>query len=922
MDVAAAGAGGALLFTGEPGIGKSRLVDAAVAGAADAGMAVARARADELETRRPFRAIANALGVGPDTADPLRRPVADLLARGPTTADAVDVVDAVIGLVDDLCDRAPMALALDDLQWADDGTLLVLQHLVRRTPDRPLLIVGACRPTPQPAGLARLARDLTSAGHPPRAVDPLVAAEVDDLLRSILGVDPGPRLRRQAEGAGGNPFYVTELVAALRSSGSLVDRGADVDVDTAGSPVARALTTILELSFLTPGTQDLLRAASVLGSTFSVRELALATGEPVAALAPRLREAMATGLLREEGEQLAFRHDLIREALYDDLPVSMRQGLHLDVADALLGAGASALDVAEHVVRGASPGNAVALERLRQAADEATVRAPAIAIDLLQRAVDLFDPTDGGRDELRMDLAIALETAGRADEAAAIAAELLQRRQPPLLEAKARFAVARQLGGEGRVDDGVRAAALAAAVVDLPPRQRVRIVSAASSLPLNGALDLARSEAAALEAPRLEREHPDEMARASATYTLAVIDFLRGRFGSAAERAAQARVGGEPAPDVRMAAGWRHHAEAAHLLLGQALHAVDRVDEATQALRGVRRAATVGFGDLAVASQSLTVSHGWMLGAWDDAATEFDALADLCTELDRRAPMVAVAAGGRALIALHRGEGPAVHDALGFAVGSERPHTAHLVGLARALLAEADAGPAAALEILVAAWQLATSAGVVSACQHLAADLVRLARAEGDDAWAADAGAVMDAMASANPGAVTLHGIALRCHGLRTDDPDRLVEAAEVLRVSPRPLVRAYAAEDAGDALGRASDGDGDRAAARAWFDEALAGYAELHAVWDAARAAARMRALGMRRGTREARARPKTGWAALTNGERAVVDLVADGLSNPEVAARLYLSRHTVKRHLANAMQKLAISSRRELRDLRRSPG
>ena len=74
------------------------------------------------------------------------------------------------------------------------------------------------------------------------------------------------------------------------------------------------------------------------------------------------------------------------------------------------------------------------------------------------------------------------------------------------------------------------------------------------------------------------------------------------------------------------------------------------------------------------------------------------------------------------------------------------------------------------------------------------------------------------------------------------------------------------------------------------------------------------MRALGVRQGSREARKRPTTGWEALTRGERAVVELVAEGLSNPEVAERLFLSRHTVKRHLSNAMVKLGIASRVEL--------
>jgi DNA-binding CsgD family transcriptional regulator len=165
-------------------------------------------------------------------------------------------------------------------------------------------------------------------------------------------------------------------------------------------------------------------------------------------------------------------------------------------------------------------------------------------------------------------------------------------------------------------------------------------------------------------------------------------------------------------------------------------------------------------------------------------------------------------------------------------------------------------------------------------------------------------------MAAANPGAVTLRGIELRCRGLRDDDPAVLVEAATVLRESGRSLDRARAGEDAAEALARRGQVDD----ARRWFDEVFAIYQGLEATWDMSRIAARLRALGIRRASHDSRKRPKHGWEALTRSERVVVDLVAEGLSNPEVAERLYLSRHTVKRHLANAMLKLDITSRREL--------
>ena len=90
--------------------------------------------------------------------------------------------------------------------------------------------------------------------------------------------------------------------------------------------------------------------------------------------------------------------------------------------------------------------------------------------------------------------------------------------------------------------------------------------------------------------------------------------------------------------------------------------------------------------------------------------------------------------------------------------------------------------------------------------------------------------------------------------------------------------------------------------------------YHQLGATWNIGQAGARMRAVGIRRGSRGVRDRPTSGWEALTPSELSVVELVASGLSNPEAADRLFLSRHTVKAHVSSALTKLGMSSRVEL--------
>ena len=137
-----------------------------------------------------------------------------------------------------------------------------------------------------------------------------------------------------------------------------------------------------------------------------------------------------------------------------------------------------------------------------------------------------------------------------------------------------------------------------------------------------------------------------------------------------------------------------------------------------------------------------------------------------------------------------------------------------------------------------------------------------------------------------------------------------LLAAVAAYRRDPRPLLLAEALEDAALALVRA----GRVAEARSLMEEAIAGYERLGARRDIARVLAALRTIGVRRGRRGPRQRPKKGWNSLTETERRVVQLVVEGLSNAKVGERLFISRRTVETHLSHVFAKLRISSRREL--------
>jgi DNA-binding CsgD family transcriptional regulator len=897
---AVGGEGATVLICGEAGIGKTRLVDHTLAAAAELGMATQRARAEEFDGRRPFRAMAAALGITSDAAEAERRELAQLLAGNQPDQTEPRLVEAMVAVVEKLCAAGPVVLALDDLHWADGSTLRVLDRLARTAAQLPLLVCAAFRPAPRPPELARLLRAHAVRGGVTIELEPLQAPDLRMLLSSLLAVAPGPRLVAQAAATGGNPFYVTELVAALQATGALTATETTAEVDAVDLPPALRLTVLLELAHLSEDTQHLLGTASVLGSRFTVSDLALVLDSNAVALAPRLGEAISARVLVDEGAALAFRHDLVRNAIYEDVPLALRKSIHLHIAHTLAAAGTAPLELAEHFIRGASPGDAMALDWLQRAANQATVRAPTIAAELLERAADLFDPDDPGRDSLLADWTISVEALGRVREAEAMCTELLGRRQPAVTEAKLRLCLGRMLIRRGRSEDSARQCTLAEQIEGLDPAQRARVLVTSSQLPLLGlSLDLTLAEDRARRGRELAREYGDEVSLATADFTLAMVSFLRGRFLECVELAARARVTGEGSPDARVYRGGQTVHQYARLVLAQAWLHLDKVAEGREATRTSRRAAIeLGFEAFAIHASAVIVWNEFMLGSWDDATTEFDALVDLSAEAEERSQFVASATGARALIALHRGQHQVAAAVLA---------TTEVAGAATAY---APALARAAFEALCVGWDRSADSGVVSTLQHLAPDLVRLARLHGDHERARQAYESVAAIAAANPGAVTLRGLELRCRGLRDDDPVVLVEAATVFRESCRPFDRAQACEEAAEALARTGQADG----ARQWFDEALALYQALEATWDMSRITARLRALGVRRASRDARKRPKHGWEALTRSERAVVDLVAEGLSNPEVAERLYLSRHTVKRHLANAMLKLDITSRREL--------
>jgi len=770
-------------------------------------------------------------------------------------------------------------IGVDDLQWADPSSLLTIGAVARRMAGLPVALIGCLRPLPHSTDLDRLTGVLEAAGARQIGLAPLADGPVRDLVADAVAAEPGPALLAEAAGAGGNPLFVTELVGALLQEGT------------------------------------------VLGSSFSLTDLATITDSSALELSVALADAVRAGVVEDDGPRLRFRHDLIRDAVYEDLPRGVRLGLHREAGQRLAAAGASALQVAEHLARAAAPGDAEAIQWLTQAAREAVATSPAGAASLLARAIGLMDPADPGRDTLLAEQAGILTWAGRQAEAEAICRALLSRDHDPAVTAGTRMCLGYALLNSGRAGEALREFehAVGSAAPGSAELADARAYESFARVSL-GDLDGARSAAAAAQsAPTPTSGRQD--APASMT-PLALTDEQRTSVAMnsqalAAQLRGDLRLAMQTADDLAGRAG-RSPDRQRHTYPGAPVHGLilielDRLDEARSTLQaGMRHAEDRGLQVHLPPYQVYLALALFTAGDWDDALAEAQAGLELAEEVGQHYASV-FGRIVRSLVLLHRNDlGGARHAAdaadAELAVAGPR-YRSHWAQWARALILEADGQADEAYGILAGCWDWCAQHGLAGEYRVLGPDLIRLALAHGDRDRAQAAAAAVTWLAEKNQ-VPSLAGAALRCQGLAGDDPETLGAAVDAYQPGARPFELAGACEDTGAAFAR----HGDLGRARPLLEQALTIYERLDAGRDLARAEAVLREAGIRRGRRGPRGRPQFGWASLTPAEQAVASLVADGLSNPQIGARMYISGRTVQSHLAHVFAKLDIASRAQL--------
>ena len=915
LDWAAGGRLAVALIEGEAGIGKTRLLTRALEDARSRRMQVVAGRAEELEQTRPFGLIARALGCTGSPADPRRAGIAALLATGDggqgTLTVSSDpglqfqVVDALTDLAEDLAGDQPLVIGVDDLQWADPSSLLTLATMGRRLAYAPVALIGCFRPAPAAAELQRAAGSLAQAGALHLTLGPLAEDAVASLVAETVGAPPGPGLLAEVAGAAGNPLFVTELLAAMAEEGTLRVTGGQAEAAGMTLPPTLRLTILRRVSFLPGGTLQALQAASLLGAGFSVTDLSVVTGRPAAGLAGVLMEAVRARVLEDDGAQLRFRHDLIRDAVYEDLPVSMRRALHREAGQRLAAVGAPALQVAGQLARGAVTGDTEAITWLVTAARETAPRSPEVAAGLLGQAAELMLPGDPGRDRLLAELAGTLIWT-RVTDAETACRALLDRHHDPAADGPARIVLGHALVGQGRAAEGLAELERAQQAPGLTGTERARAQSWAAIARLSLG-DLTGAAAAAGQARSAAAAAGDPLAESMAMLALADAAEWGGHLSGALETIDEAVRLADESP-ARL--GHRYPLQAAR---GHILLELDEFAEARRTLEAGRRACEeLGVRWHAGEYHDILALGCYLAGDWDDALAELETSAGLAGETGEAYTRI-LGQAVQALIEFHRNDLQAAATTAGgaaadLAVTGPRYRT-HWTTWVRALLLEADGQIGQALTALSAAWDHCARGGLALEYPVIGADLVRLALAAGDRGRVAEVVAAVDQVAARNAVA-SLAGAALRCRGLARGDAETLLAAVDAYAASPRPLELALTCEEAAAVLARR----GHHEQARGLLEQAAAICERLGAARDLARADAALRSLGVRRRRHGTRRRPASGWRSLTVTELTVAGLVAEGLSNPQVGERLYVSRRTVQTHLAHIFAKLDISSRAEL--------
>lgn len=886
------GTGSCIVLTGVAGIGKTRLLDGARTFARERGLLVTHGRATELDRVAPLSTIVAAL-----------RPVLGQSWVPPAEGNQYWQIDVVTERLEEVTRERPVVVVIDDAQWTDELSALALRVLVPRLSSLPILWLLARRPVPAESPAQSTLRWLIEDGVREIPLTALTDDAVVELCHRLLGVRADATVLATASRSGGNPFLLEQLLSALRTTNQIVVSEGVASV--VGSDLPSGFLSVVDqrLRSLSPDARQLLQIGAVLGGSFSLHTVAALLRRPVSELMTIADEAVASGTLVDSDAQLAFQHDLLREAVYNNMSGAVRSMLHREATSVLEAEGRPIVEIADHLVRGGYRGDARTVDLLRAAASQMAGSAPSTGADLLLRAVELLDDTDPLRPMLISDAVRMLAAAGRLGEARTWGEQALRAGNDHCTEGQLLLGLAESYKHAGHNSAVVELTdrALALTAVDDTVRAQLYAVRAHALL----VADLEAAESAADQAVLLGTKEGVSAAVVFGSAARSMASRARGDLDEAV------RFANDAVAEVERAGGAAAHHHPG-IWLGAALTAQDRFEEAEEVYAsGQRTAEQLGTAWSLPLWHFYRASLYFAQGRLSDVEAEGEAglrVAEQLGALQLSVPLTALLSR----VAVLRAQLPLAREYLrrtqrmldtGITVAPEDATWA--VAVLQDASGQAHAAHQALAELHT---QLPTR--VLLFCQDpgAAGTIVHIARQAGQPAQAASTTNAALALAHRNPGNRTLAGAAAHAEGILRGDTARLAESVELLDNSRRPLVRANALTDAAiveNAAGR-------RSRAVELLETALNLYTACGARQGQARVEKQMRAIGVR--ARAASPAEVSPLAGLTQAELRVVRLVVEGAKNREVARQLYLSPHTVDSHLRNVFAKLGISSRVEL--------
>jgi DNA-binding NarL/FixJ family response regulator len=922
---------GFIAVSGEPGIGKTRLLEELAERGEERGCLVLSGHGAELERELPFGVWVDALDdhvawLGDDRVQRMLGDRVGELARVLPSAPAQEPAlpaalpderyrahRAVRALLEGVAAARPLIVLLDDLHWADGASLELVEHLLRRPPRAQLLLGLAFRaglPPSLPAALE--AADRQGVLFHLR-LGPLATDEVDTLLQDGLPVPSRDELHRVS---GGNPFYLLQLarsgVAAKLPAGDPADGGVEV-------PPAVAAALGEEIAALSASGRLLAQGGAVAGDPFELELAAAVAGLDEAAALAALDGPVAAGLLRatDVPRQYRFRHPIVRRAIYESAGDGWRLAAHERAVAAATAAGASLAARAHHVERCARPGDQTALGVLVAAADEAASRAPAGSVRWLTAALRLLPQGPDHaqqRLELLVPLATALAAVGRLEQALATLLEALELLPGSLMELRVRVVAAcaacENLLGRHRAAHE----RLLQALDDLPDSRSPAAGALQAELAADALFDtdfaaMARwAEAARTTA----RGSDDAELNAVAAALLCFACYGQGELQAAERARVEAATTVDALPDARLAMRLD-----APYYLGFAEFFCERYDDAIRHLRrGIAVSRAAGQGQFLVPmmvglAHSLEV-RGHLREAHDTAE---DAVEAARLAGNRQITSFALVAEG--WIAAMTGDlgraRAAAEEAVELLRGLDdsvltlaaHAHTAAIffeAGLPERCLEEARIAGAPDLPRIEPgrrAWLQAMLARAELARGHL----------DGAEQWLARAEGVLVGLELPLAESSVLYA-----RGLLAMDRGDPVCAARLAERAAERADRVGAAVQAGRSrvlAGRANGEAGAHDAAVALSERAETELTACGAHRLRDEAARDLRRQGRRVTARQRRGARGGGIGRLSGREREIAELVALGRTNREIAGELFLSEKTVEGHLTNVFAKLGVSTR-----------